>query len=183
MRRVINSTYMTLDGVVQDPQHWTFDYRSDDAAQYAHDLLFSCDAVIMGRRTYEGFVEVWPNLTDETGMADRMNTMAKFVASDTLTDPTWNNTTVSNVKDFPELVRDLKARPGQNIVQYGYGPLTDTLISEGLLDELQIWLHPVFYGKAGPADLISHQATEANFRLADVRRYDSGVVILHYAVA
>jgi riboflavin biosynthesis pyrimidine reductase len=74
----------------------------------------------------------------------------------------------------------MKAQPGQNIVRYGYGPLTATLIREGLLDEPQIWVHPVFYGKAGPADLISHHATEAKFRLADVRRYDSGVVILDY---
>lgn len=178
MRRVLNSTYMSLDGVVQEPQRWTFDYRSEDAARYAHDLLFSVDALIMGRRTYDVFSEAWPKGTDD--VADRINALPKYVASDTLTDPAWNNTTVSRIKDFPDLLRDLKDQPGQDIVQYGYGPLTTTLIREHLLDEMQIWLHPLFCGNAEPTDLISHHSPEAKFRLADMRRYDSGLVILHY---
>lgn len=180
MRRVINSTYLSVDGVVREPERWTFDYRSEDITRHTHDLLFSVDAMIMGRRTYEIFSEVWPNVTDDTGMADRVNAMPKFVASDTLTDPAWNNTTVSSVKDFPDLLRDLKDQRGQDIVQYGYGPLTTTLIREHLLDEMQIWLHPLFAGNTETANLISHHTTEVKFRLADVRRYDSGVVILHY---
>lgn len=180
MRRIINSTYMALDGAVENPQNWTLDFRSEDAQQYANELLFSVDGVLMGRRTYEVFAEVWPKITDHTGAADRMNTLPKFVASDTLTDPAWNNTTVRGVQDFPDLVRDLKARPGQDIVQYGYGPLTTTLIREHLLDELQIWVHPLFTGDSEPTNLISHHASETRFRLTDVRRFDSGVVILHY---
>jgi dihydrofolate reductase len=180
LRRIINSTYMSIDGAVQEPQRWTFDYRSEDLAQYAHDLLFSADALIMGRRTYEVFSEAWPKATDDTGMADRINALPKFVASDTVTTPAWNNTTASKVEDFPDLLRELKSRPGQDIVQYGYGPLTTTLIRERLLDELQIWLHPLFTGDADATNLISHQTTAARFHLADVRRYDSGVVVLHY---
>lgn len=180
MRRVINSTYMTVDGVVEQPQNWTFPYRSADAEEYARDLLFSCDAVIMGRRTYEVFVQVWPNLTDEAGMADRMNSLPKHVASDTLTDPAWSHTTVTGVKDFPALVRELKSQEGQDIVQYGYGPLTATLIRERLLDELRLWVHPLFYGKATPTDVISHHSVETTFRLSDVRRFDSGMVVLAY---
>ncbi|MFI0480811.1 dihydrofolate reductase family protein [Actinomadura sp. 9N215] len=180
MRRVINSTYMSIDGVVQEPQRWTFGYRSEDAAQYAQDLLFDADALIMGRRTYEVFSGAWPKMTDDTGMADRMNALPKFVASDTLTNPAWNNTTVTGVDAFPSLVRDLKDKPGQNIVQYGYGPLTTALIRERLLDELHIWLHPLFCGGTEPGDLISHHAIDAKFHLADVRHYDSGVVILNY---
>jgi dihydrofolate reductase len=180
MRRVINSTYMTLDGVVEEPQNWTFDHRSEDASQHAHDVLFGADAIVMGRRTYEIFAGSWPEMKDATGMADRMNTLPKYVASDTLADPSWNNTTVTKVGDFPGLVRDLKDRSGKDIVQYGFGPLTATLIREGLLDEMQLWLHPLFCGAPAPGDLISHHSPEAKFRLADVRRFDSGVVILHY---
>ncbi len=183
MRRVINSTYLSVDGVVQHPERWTFDYRSEDAARYAHDLLFSVDTLIMGRRTYEIFAESWPKASDDTGMADRINTLPKVVASDTLTDPAWNNTTVWPVKDFPDRLRELKDQPGQDIVQYGVGPLTTTLIREHLLDELQIWLHPLFCGATEPAHLISHSTTDVRFRLGDVRRYDSGVVILHYQPA
>jgi len=183
MRRFINSTYMSIDGVVQEPQRWVFDYRGEDATRYSIDLLLGADALIMGRRTYESFSGAWPNRTDDTGMADRMNALPKFVASNTLTDPSWNNTTVSRVKDFPDLLRNLKDQPGQDIVQYGYGPLTTTLIREHLLDEMQIWLHPLFTGDTEPANLISHDANEAKFALADVRRFDSGVVILHYQPA
>ncbi|HEX6528064.1 MAG TPA: dihydrofolate reductase family protein [Streptosporangiaceae bacterium] len=180
MRRIINSTYMSVDGVVEKPERWSFDYRSQDAAQYALDQLFSADAVIMGRRTYELFSGAWPKASDDTGMADRMNALPKFVASDTLTDPAWNNTTVTRVSDFPGMLRSLKEQPGQDIMQYGYGPLTTTLIREHLLDELRIWLHPLFSGDTEPANLISHYAPEVRFRLADVRRFDSGLIILHY---
>ncbi|MCP9965430.1 dihydrofolate reductase family protein [Actinomadura madurae] len=116
-------------------------------------------------------------------MADRMNTLPKYVASDTLTDPAWNNTTVSKVGDFPSMLRSLKEQPGQDIVQYGFGPLTGVLLREGLLDEMQLWLHPLFCGTPAPSDLIAHHAPEAKFRLTDVHRYDSGVVILHYQPA
>lgn len=180
MRRVINSTYMSVDGVVEKPERWTFDYRGADAARYALDLLFSADAVIMGRRTYESFAGAWPKATDDTGMADRMNALPKFVASDTLTDPAWNNTTVTSVKEFPDLLRGLKDQPGQDIVQYGYGPLTTTLIRERLLDEIQIWLHPLLTGDTESTNLISHHAIEVKFRLADIRRFDSGVIVLQY---
>ena len=64
MRRIINSTYMSMDGVVQDPQNWTFDYRDDAAETFAHDQLFSCDALVMGRLTYETFSAYWPTATD-----------------------------------------------------------------------------------------------------------------------
>jgi dihydrofolate reductase len=180
MRRVINSTYMSIDGVVQEPQLWVFDYRSEDLDQHTVDLVLGAGAIIMGRRAYESFSNAWPTRTDDTGMADRMNTLPKYVASDTLTDPAWNNTTVSKVGDFPDLVRKLKDQPGKDIVQYGYGPLTTTLIRENLLDEMQILLHPLFRGASDPTNFISHDATEAKFRLADVRRYDSGVVLLAY---
>jgi dihydrofolate reductase len=183
MRRVINSTYMTIDGVIEAPQDWTFGYRSDDAAQYAHDLLFSADTVIMGRRTYEAFADVWPNLEDDTGMADRMNGMTKLVASGTLADPAWNNTTVIPVQDFPDLVRDLKTREGEHIVQYGFGPLTAALMGEGLVDELRIWMHPLFAGNSEPNNLISHHAPETKFGLVDVRQFGSGVVVLRYEPA
>jgi dihydrofolate reductase len=182
MRRVINSTYISLDGVVQDPQNWTFDYRSKDAAQYAHDLLFAVDTVIMGRRTYEGFAAVWPTLKDSTGMADRMNGMPKHVASDSLVDPEWTNTSVTSVADFTGLVRDLKQQPGQDIVQYGFGPLTAALLREGLLDELRLWVHPIFVGANEPRELISQDAVAGSFQLSGVRQFDSGIVVLEYSI-
>jgi dihydrofolate reductase len=86
-----------------------------------------------------------------------MNSIPKYVVSDSLSDPTWNNTTVVSRADFPALARDLKQKPGQDIVQYGYGPVTAVLLREGLLDELRIWLHPITVGgrPAAPSSLRS----------------------------
>jgi dihydrofolate reductase len=180
MRRLINSTYISMDGVIEEPQNWTFSFRSADAAEYAHDLLFGVDAVLMGRRTYESFAAVWPTLTDETGMADRMNAMPKYVASDSLTEPAWANTTVCGIAGFPGVVRELKEQSGQDIVQYGFGPVTAALIDAGLLDEVRLWVHPLFVGTSEPAALISQHTAEREFALADVRRFESGVVVLSY---
>jgi dihydrofolate reductase len=180
MRRVINSTYMSLDGVVQQPELWTFDYRDDAAAAFAHDQLFDCDALLMGRRTYDVFAGHWPGVTDAEGSADRMNAMPKYVVSDSLTQPQWNNTTVIGRAEFPARMRELKEQPGQDIIQYGYGPVTATLLRDGLLDELRIWLHPVLVGGRPLDDLLAGAGGAGRFRLADVKTYDSGLVILGY---
>lgn len=180
MRRVINSTYLSLDGVVQLPERWTFHFRDAAADAFARDQLFSCDAVLMGRHTYDIFAEVWPTMREATGLADRMNSLPKYVVSDSLTDPKWNNTTVIKRAELPARVRELKQEPGQDIVQYGYGPVTAALLAEGLLDELRIWLHPILVGGKDPDALLARPGAEASFRLADVKTYDSGLVILSY---
>jgi dihydrofolate reductase len=180
MRRIITSTYMSLDGVVQRPEQWTFDYRSEDAARFGHDQLFSSDALLMGRHTYEIFAGHWPTQTDDDGFADRMNALPKYVVSTTLSGPTWNNTTVLDPTEAPDQLRKIKEQPGQDILQYGYGPLTALLLHEGLLDELRIWLHPLLVGDTDPTALLAHIGARATFRLVDITRYDSDLLILSY---
>jgi dihydrofolate reductase len=180
MRRIITSAYMSLDGVVQRPELWTFDYRSDDAARFAHEQLFSSDALLMGRHTYEIFAAHWPTVSDDEGFADRMNSLPKYVVSDTLTAPTWNATTVLARADAPDQLHKLKQQSGQDILQYGYGPLTATLLREGLLDELRIWLHPLLVGTGDPEALLAHPGAKARLALVDVTRYDSDLLILRY---
>lgn len=180
MRRVINSTYMSMDGVVQDPQNWTFEYRDPEAQAFAHDQLVACDAMLMGRRTYEGFSAYWPTATDPDGTADRMNAYPKFVASDSLSKPEWNNTTVINRAEFPDRVRALKQQPGKDIIQYGYGPVTAALLREGLLDEVRIWLHPLMVGGPPRDALLAEVSGETRFTLVDHRAYESGMLILSY---
>jgi dihydrofolate reductase len=180
MRSIINSTYMSLDGVVQQPELWTFDYRSDDAARFGHEQLFSSDALLMGRHTYEIFAGHWPTVTDDEGFADRMNSLPKYVVSDTLTEPTWSNTTVLARADAADQLRKLKQQSGQDILQYGYGPVTATVMREGLLDELRIWLHPLLVGGNDPDALLAHVGAHAKLALAGVTRYDSGLLILRY---
>jgi dihydrofolate reductase len=180
MRRIINATYMSLDGVVQRPELWTFGYRSDDAAQVSYDQLFGADALIMGRHTYDIFAGHWPTATDPNGFADRMNDIPKYVLSHTLSEPTWTNTTVLAGDDVADRIRDLTRQPGRDILQYGYGPVTRLLIDHGLLDELHIWLHPLLVGNFDPSDQLGAAGARSRLQLNDVRRFDSGLVILRY---
>ena len=178
--RIVSATYMSLDGVVQRPWEWTFDYRSDAVAEAIHVQLFAADALIMGRHTYDIFAGYWPAATDETGDAERMNSIPKYVLSHSLDQPTWNNTTVLVGDDVVARIGELRAQPGRDIVQYGYGPVTRLLIENGLLDELRIWLHPVLLGNTEPRDQIGAVGAHASFELAEVHRVDSGLVVLSY---
>ena len=114
MRKIINSTYISLDGAVEQPHLWpTIERPSDErGGQIQTDLLLACDAVLMGRRTYEGFAPVWQTRSGDP-YSDRINTMPKYVVSTTLKDPDWANTTVIS-SDVAERVRELKAEPGQD---------------------------------------------------------------------
>src|SRR5919109_307858 len=178
MRKVINSTYVSLDGVVTNPQEWTFHFRDDAANQFAFEQLMASDALLMGRRTYEVFSAVWPTMKDEAGSADKMNSMPKYVASRTLKEATWNASIIQG--DLAEAVDKLKRAPGQDIVQYGYGPVTGTLIEHGLLDELRLWLHPILVGRGEVDNLLIGPRAKATLKLADLKRYGSGLLILTY---
>src|SRR3954454_10210680 len=95
MRRIINSTYITLDGIIENPQDWPSGRHEDDGrgGEIQTELLLGCDALLMGRRTYEGFAPLWPTRSGDP-YSDHINAMEKGVVSTTLTDPQWNNTTV-----------------------------------------------------------------------------------------
>jgi dihydrofolate reductase len=178
MRRIINSTYMSLDGGVQHIENWTFDYRGDDFGGFADEQLAGSDALLMGRVTYEASAAHWPDVTGD--MADRMNGYPKYGVSDSITETPWNNTIVIPRRDAVARLRELKSEPGRDIVQYGYGPVTATLIEAGLLDELRIWVHPVLAGDTDATSLLAHPGVRSKLDLVDVARHDSGVVILSY---
>ncbi len=179
MRKIINSTYISLDGVIENPQDWPSPEVSDDTAgSIQNDLLSACDAVLMGRRTYEGFAPVWAARSGDP-VSDRMNSMEKYVVSTTLRDPEWNNTTVID-DDVAARIARLKDQPGQDIVQYGFGRLSYTLLEHGLLDELRLWIHPFFIGAGGPQDLLYRDTRLTTLKLVDTTVLKSGLVILSY---
>ena len=180
MRRIINSTYISLDGVIQDPQDWPGNDIEPDGTgtKVQTDLLNACDAVLMGRDTYEAFADVWMNRSGDP-FSDRMNAMAKYTVSTTLRDPKWNNTTVISADPIGE-IRRLKEQPGQDIVQYGFGRLAHELLGHGLLDELRLWVHPLFVGQATTSDLLFRPATTTQFELTSTITLNTGTVILSY---
>jgi dihydrofolate reductase len=179
MRKIINSTYVTLDGVIQNPQDWPeLGSFGEQGARVQDDLIQTCDALIMGRHTYDGFAPFWPTRSGDP-VSDCINAMAKYVVSSTLTDPEWANTTVID-RDPLAAVRELKQQDGANILQYGFGQLSRALMAEGLLDELRLWIHPFFVGTGTAGDVLYRAGSSGRFELADVVRMDNGIVILSY---
>jgi dihydrofolate reductase len=182
MRKIINSTYISLDGVIDRPHEWpSVGARGDKGDEIQNELLLSCDALIMGRRTYEVFAPVWPTRSGDPA-SDHINSMRKYVVSSTLSDPEWNNTTVLGGDPVAEL-KALKQAPGKAIVQYGFGQLAHALMANGLLDELRLWVYPLFVGKAEPSELIYRHGPGAFFELVDTTSLQNGIVILSYRYA
>jgi dihydrofolate reductase len=177
MRRIINSTYITLDGVVEAPHLWPSLGRDSDprAGDIQGELLFGSDALLMGRHTYEGFAPVWSARSGDP-FSDQFNSMPKYVVSTTLTNPEWNNTTVISGEE----IERLKAADGQAIVQYGFGPVTRLLLERGLLDELRLWFHPLLLGRGEPRDLLFGAMPTTAWRLVDTTALSNGIVILAY---
>ena len=180
MRKIINSTYISLDGVVEQPHMWpTIERPADErGGQIQTDLLMACDGVLMGRRTYDGFAPVWQARSGDP-YSDRINTMPKYVVSTTLKDPGWANTTVI-ATDVAERIGALKAQPGQDIVQYGFGAVSTLLMQHGLLDELRLWIHPLFVGKGTTDDVLFPKGPPTQFELADAAILKNSMVILTY---
>ena len=178
MGRIVSATYMSLDGDIQNMQDWHFDYFNHEAARAATAQMFTCDALVMGRETYDGFAQAWPAQKDESGQ--RMNNLEKYVVSSTMTNPGWNNTTVIS-GDVVGQLRALKERKS-TILQYGYGPVTRLMLDHGLLDELRFWVHPVLSGKSKSSDLLYQDLAQQNrLTLNGVETHSSGIVILSYS--
>jgi dihydrofolate reductase len=135
----------------------------------------------MGRHTYDGFAPVWPTRSGDP-ISDHINAMPKYVVSSTLTDPDWHNTSVISGDPVAEITH-LKEAPGKDIIQYGFGQLSFTMLEHGLLDELRLWVHPLFVGSAEPSDLLYRSTRSVHFDLADITSLDNGVVILSYRYA
>lgn len=178
MRKLINSTYITLDGVIDNPM-WTMPFFSDEAAAQAGELTAGADALIMGRATYEGFAASWPQRdeSDPSTGAAYFNNVKKWVASRTLTDPEWRNSEVLP-GDLVEAVTALKAQEGKNLLQYGYGEVTAELVKAGLVDEVKFWIHPVLVG--GPSLTTPLRDVAATFELEDTKVFKNGVIVVTY---
>jgi dihydrofolate reductase len=179
MRKIVNSTFMTLDGDITNMADWHRDYFGDEARKTADDQLFGSDAVIMGRTTYDGMFPSWSARAGSSAYADRWNTLPKYVVSSTLTDPEWTNTTVISENVVDE-IRKLKDQPGQDIIQFGFGPLTRLLLDNDLLDVIHIWLHPVLSGKATATELLHRDGTQHKLELIGTELQATGMFILSY---
>src|SRR5437763_7704414 len=178
MRKIKLAMYVAMDGVVDGPA-WTGPYWNDELAKLQYDYLFSSDALLLGRVTYEGFAEAWPKMTDTGDFGVKMNTMPKFVASRTLDKTEWNATLLRG--DLATAVATLKAEDGADLLIYGSGTLVDELTRAGLIDEYRLMLYPVIAG-AGKRWL-NQPLPATDLRLVDSTMTSTGVAVLTYTKA
>jgi dihydrofolate reductase len=177
MRRVIESTLVSLDGVIGDPQLWANAYFDEDAGRTALEQLLVSDAMLMGRNTYEMFAATWPNSSG--AYADRVNAIPKYVFSNTLAEASWTNAIIVR-GDGAASVRELREQDGGDLVMYGHGTLGQVLLENGLLDELRLWVHPLIVGRG---TLLFRDGANTTLTLVATETLATGVVILTYQPA
>jgi dihydrofolate reductase len=187
--RIVVTEFVSLDGVMEAPgggedfKHagWTFEIeRGDEGEKFKLAETLSSEALLLGRKTYEGFAAAWPSRTDEVGFADKFNSMPKYVVSSTLENPEWNNTTV--LKGDPvEEVSKLRQRPGGDIVVHGSAQLVQTLLEHDLVDELRLMIYPVVLGTG--RRLFGETSDKRRLRLTDSKTVGDGITICIYEPA
>jgi len=177
MGTIVCQTFVSLDGVINHMERWHFDYIDAESDAIALEQLRHSDALLMGRRTYEVYAGAWPGR--EGDYPDLINALPKYVISSTLSDPTWNNTTVLDTEPIAA-IRRLKEQEDRQILMHGYGPLAKALLAEDLLDELHLWVHPVLAGVGAGEDLVLQPGLTKELRLTGTRTLGSGVVILTF---
>src|SRR5829696_3322025 len=187
MGRIVVTEFVSLDGVMEDPGGaedfkyggWSFEFsRGEDGDQFKLDETFATEALLLGRRTYEGFAAAWPSREGE--FADKFNSMPKYVVSSTLKDPQWTNSTVLD-GDVDEAVSKLREEIDGDIVVHGSGQLVQALLDNDLVDELRLMVFPVVLG-AGKR-VFGETRDKKAFRLTDSRTVGDGVAIMIYEPA
>jgi dihydrofolate reductase len=185
MAKIIVTEFVSLDGVMEDPGGaedfkyggWTFEFdRGEEGNRFKLDETMETDALLLGRRTYEGFAAAWPSREGE--FADKFNSMPKYVVSSTLDAPEWNNSTVLK-GDVVESVRKLKDEQDGVIQVAGSRQLAQALIENDLVDQLNLMVFPVILGSG--KRLFGETNDKKRLQLIESRTVGDGVVILIYA--
>jgi len=187
--RIVVTEFVSLDGVMEAPgggedfEHggWTFEIdRGPEGNQFKLDETMSSDALLLGRRTYEGFAAAWPSREDDAGFAEKFNSMPKHVVSSTLSDPDWNNSSVLD-GDLAEEVPKLRERYDGDIAVHGSAQLVQALVEQDLVDELRLMVFPVVLGSG--KRLFGETSDKKSLSLVDSKVVGDGVVILTYRPA
>jgi dihydrofolate reductase len=187
MGRIAVTQLTSLDGVMQSPGHtdvpfkyrgWAVDFDAGpEADRFKIEEAQSCEALLLGRVTYEAMHAFWP--TAEGEFADRLNELPKYVVSSTLTDPPWNATVLGD--DWPEEVARLRKERDGEILVYGSRRLSQSLIGMGLVDELRLQVYPMVLGVGDR--LFGETQDKIALRLVESRPFVGGVVSMIYAPA
>lgn len=188
------TTFVSVDGVYQGPGGreedrsggfdrggWLLPHFDEATGAFMTEVFEDVDAFLIGRRTYDIFAASWPNATNpDDPVATKLNTLPKYVASRTLKDPTWANTTVLD-GDLVEAVRDLKTRPGNELQVHGSGKLLRFLLEHDLVDRLNLLVFPVLVGAGNR--LFPERGLDTRLVLVASRTTPSGIQISTYRPA
>ena len=184
MGRIVVTEFISVDGVVEDPggaedyKHggWSFEFnRGDEGDNFKLDETRNSAALLLGRKTYEGFADAWPQREGE--FADLFNNMPKYVVSSTLSDPEWTNTTVIGPDDITRVRDDVDG----DIVVHGSAQLVQGLLEHGLVDEVRLMVFPVVLGSG--KRLFGETSDKKPLRLKDSKTVGDGVSIQVYEAA
>jgi dihydrofolate reductase len=179
-RKLVVSEWMTLDGVfdANSMETWFNPYETEDRGRYIKEGIDAADALLFGRVTYEMLAQYWPNLkNNEMGVADRLNSLPKYVVSRTLKRADWNNSTII-ADEVAGQVGALKRQPGHDILVFGSGVLVQALLEAKLVDEMRFLIHPVTVG--GGKRVFQEGAPTTRLELVDTKRLSSGAIVLCY---
>ena len=191
MTKILVTTFLSLDGVMQAPGGpdedpsggfdqggWLVPFADEDMGKLVVDWIGRADGFLLGRKTYEIFAAWWPRVTDPSDpVARALNALPKYVASTTLDKVEWNNSTLLR-GDVVEEIRKLKNRQGREIQVHGSGGLAQTLIENDLVDEYRLWSFPVILGHG--KRLFGKGTVPATVKLVDTKMTSTGVAIHTY---
>lgn len=176
MRKLIVSSFVSLDGVSESPWEWVGSFFDQQNKDYSLAKLDDVDTFLLGRKTYERFSSTWANITGDAYF-DKINGLPKLVASSTLDTAQWNATIIK--EDPAKKIRELKAQPGKTILKYGIGPLDLLMYDNGLIDEFQIGLVPTTVGR-GKHLFGDFDSDDLELKLVNAKVMDNGVIYLTY---
>lgn len=176
MRRVIITTFVSADGVMEAPENWMPSFWSEEAEAYKREEVLASDALLLGRATYLELSAAWPEMTDPLGFADQMNRITKYVISSTLTDLPWNNSRL--LGENLDGVSQLKAEPGKDMLVVGSASLVNGLVQRGLVDEFRLMTFPVIAGTG--KRLFNGGNPQTPLELIETKPLPNGVTVLTY---
>jgi dihydrofolate reductase len=180
MRKIVVSEGVSLDGVfdAQTMGQWAQPFSSDERHEFVRKNVLASDALLYGRTTYDLEAYYWPNQkNNEYGIADRMNSIPKYVVTSKPLQAQWNNTTI--IKDnVVEEIAKLKQQPGNDILIKGSAKLVQALMQADLIDELRLMVHPVIAG--GGKRFFNDGMSLIKFKLVESQPISLGIVLLTY---
>jgi dihydrofolate reductase len=177
MAKLIVTEFLSLDGVMENPS-WTFKYWNDETAKFKGEETSNNEALLLGRVTYEGFAQAWPQRTDEASGGVYFNGARKYVVSTTLDKAEWNNSQIIKDNVLEEITR-LK-QGSQDLVVHGSATLAQWLMQNNLVDVYRFLVYPVVIGSG---KRLFKEGIPATLKLVEARPTSSGVVGLIYQPA